>query len=146
MPNNKTPRRKHKPKNQYTPMMTPTRNTLALSLHMAVDNLITCPSPNTCNDVTKKLAVMTCAIDMKSSTAIAARQDPNAVAVKLMAKTLTSIIDRYARVGKVGISDDEADVLRKTAGSLDRALGTIPANVFKAAAVHVALYDATREK
>ena len=119
MSSNKKPRKKYREKIIHVPMMAKSRDALALQLYAAVKTLIHAPSVDACNEVSKKLAIMR---DAGLDT----------VALTTAMLVIDSVIDRFSRVGKIGISQSETEALQTAAGQLDRQLATIPVNVLKA--------------
>lgn len=101
-------------------MMAPSRDNLALQMHAAVETLISAPSIDAFNRVSKMLATLSA-----SGLHIAALDEATEIA--------NSICDRYERIKKIGVSNHEAEILRTRAGQLDVMLATVPVNVFKAA-------------
>lgn len=97
---------------------------MALDLHLAVETLIKAPSPTAYNRLSAILATLiVCKVtgdDIDVSTRI-----------------LIDICDRHERVGKVGVSDEEARKLRAASIGLDAKIGVIPANLFAQSKVEV---------
>ena len=119
MSGNKKPRKAYREKLIHVPMMPESRDTLAMQLHAAVETLIHAPSVDACNEVSKKLAIMNHA-------------GLQSVALSTAIMVIDSVIDRFIRVKKIGISQSETETLQTAAGQLDRQLATIPVNVLKA--------------
>ena len=115
-----SPRKAYKPKFVSIPMMAENRNMLAMHLHIAVDTLIAAPSVDAYNRVSKMLATLYKAGCTKPCLTLATH-------------AVNAICDRFERVQKVGVSEDEATVLRHASGELDEELARIPFNKFKAA-------------
>ena len=126
MAGTKRPRKAYKSRGAFVPMMQCTRNDLALELRLAIELLIAEPSPDAYNQLSKMLLAM-------GNTG--ARGESLARANN----TMLAICDRFDRVGKVGVSTDEAASLRGAAGGLDEMLSHIPINVFTAAVAVVSI-------
>lgn len=120
MAKNKKPRKQRKERAVHLPMMAGTRDRLALSLHLAVEVLINRPTVDSYNSLSTKFCTL-------SNAGI----DNDALRSGSLA--LVAICDRYERVGKVGVTGDEAAALRDSVGLLDAALASIPANKLAAA-------------
>jgi len=127
------PRKAYKPKREHIPMMGNSRDNLAMSLHMDVEAAVLAPSFEAMNTLSRKAAILSAAVDYQSTTKIHYRDDPQSKALVAMLLTLESIDNRYQKVGKWGVTGDEAKTLRVTAGVLDESLSGIPMNVFQAA-------------
>jgi hypothetical protein len=112
--------KKHWIKPVNVPMMTSTRNDLAIEMRLAIKGLIGAPSIDSCNQLSLMLAALTQAGSCHP-------------ALDAATEAVNSVVDRYERVKKIGVSDKEADILEHAAGGLDALLGTIPINVFRAA-------------
>ncbi len=117
----------YRPRIPNVPMMTEARDALALSMHWAIQALITHPTVETYNALSTKL----------STLGYAGLDIP---ALEMAKQQLISICDRYERVGKIGVSDSEAARLRAAAPDLDAALGTIPINKMARAETVTALH------
>ena len=113
-------RKAYRQKPIHVPMMRESRDSLAMQLHARIESLILAPSIDSCNEVSKVLATMAEA-GMKSDSLDAATEAVN------------SVIDRWERVKRIGVSAQEAETLRQSAGRLDVLLPSIPVNVLKAA-------------
>lgn len=112
-------RKAYRPKPVHIPMMAESRNALAMQLYAAIKTLVDRPDVDACNRVSKILATMSQA-GLKSTHLDEASEAMN------------QIVDRFIRVGKIGVSDSEAETLHRTAGQLDVLLATIPVNVLRA--------------
>lgn len=113
-------RKAYRPKPVHLPMMKESRDALAMHLHARVESLILAPSIDSCNEVSKVLATMSYA-------------GLDSVALDAASEAVNAIIDRWERVKRIGVSAQEAEVLRQSAGRLDVLLPKIPVNVLKAA-------------
>ena len=113
-------RKAYRPKPVHMPMMKESRDALAMQLHARVESLILAPSIDSCNEVSKVLATMSYA-------------GLDSVALDAASEAVNAIIDRWERVKRIGVSAQEAEVLRQSAGRLDVLLPKIPVNVLKAA-------------
>jgi hypothetical protein len=107
-------------------MMRCTRNDLALELRLAIELLIAEPSPDAYNQLSKMLLAM-------------GNSGARGESLARANNTMLAICDRFDRVGKVGVSTDEAASLRSAAGGLDEMLSHIPINVFTAAVAVVSI-------
>ena len=105
------------PKPVNVPICSNTRDNLALELRLAVENLILAPSPISYNEVSKMLATIY-------------RTGARGEGLDLASDALTLICNRFERVHKVGVSEAEAEQLRRGAAGLDEMLAHIPLNKF----------------
>ncbi|AEK63197.1 hypothetical protein [Collimonas fungivorans] len=117
----------YKPRSVRIPMMPETRNSLALELHLATEALIAVPSPDTYNQLSMMLAALRRAGAMD-------------VSIDQASDAMLSICDRFDRVGKVGVAESEAAILRQAAGGIDRQIGTVPMNKFKQSVADVSAF------
>lgn len=125
MAGNRKPTRRRKIKSTYVPMMKATHDNIALEMHLSVEALVGAPGPATYNQLSKMLRVM----------GDVGTDDP---ALHRANATMLAIADRFDRVGKVGVSEAEADILRQEIGALETLLRTVPVNRFVAAVNNVA--------
>jgi hypothetical protein len=114
--------KKYQPRAVAIPMMAETRDELALALHAAVETLIHAPDVDTYNELSLRLVTLGRVVGPKQFLEAAKR-------------AMMDVAERYGRVGKFGVKDDEAAALRLSAGAMDRALGLIPVNYLLAAEV-----------
>lgn len=112
------------------PMVTETHRRLALELRMAGEALVTCPTVEAFNQLSKFLAAL-CNAGMAGE------------AIDLATDTMSDICDRYERVQKIGVSELEAEWLRLAIASIDDRLPLIPVNRFELAVAEVAVFCAT---
>ncbi len=111
------------------PMVTETHRRLALELRLAVETLIAAPDPDTYNTLSKMLAALKRAgLD---STALDCAND-----------TMSDIVDRFERIGRVGLKESEKASLRQAAAGIDGSLARIPVNKFAEAVAAVEVYCA----
>jgi hypothetical protein len=124
----KTKRNKaYKPRSVRIPMMAETRNSLALELHLATEALIAVPSPETYNQLSMMLASLRRAGAMHAC-------------IDQASDAMLSICDRFDRVGKVGVAESEAAILRQAAGGIDSQIGTVAVNKFKQSVADVSAF------
>lgn len=135
--NSKPKRKKYRPKAIYKPMMANTRADIALDMHLAVEACISAPSPATFDQLGAMLASMATAVNQQEGPPIEHRGDDDSKAIVRMLKTLSSIQERFDRVGKYGVSEEEAEELRAAIGYMDSALARIPMNVMQASIYQV---------
>lgn len=112
----KKPRNKrHSPRLPNIPMMTETRNGLALELRMAIEALIYEPSIDLFNHVSTRLITLgrVCGVQPCLESAKQAMLD---------------VFARFERVGRMGVSPEEAESLRAASGEMDSMLAMIPVN------------------
>ena len=121
-------RRKFQPK-ANVPMGTETHRRLALELRMAGEALIGSPSVDAFNQLSKMFAAL-------------ASAGMEGEAIDLATDTMNDICDRYQRVGKIGLTDCEAEWLRLAIASIDDRLPRLPVNRFDRAVAEVAAYCA----
>jgi hypothetical protein len=117
------PRKAYNPNKHvaHIPMMKNSRDSLALGLHMSIEALIAAPSIDTYNALSKKVMTMDGALGGNHSPIESAKG------------ALNSVEARFQRVGKVGISPEEAEALRGASAGLDVLLAAIPVDVMQAA-------------
>ncbi len=123
---NKKPRKAYQSRAPSVPMQKSTRDSIALDLHLAVEALISAPSPDTYNQLVKMMETI-------QRTGAAGHPLQSAMI------TLAKICDRYDRVKKVGVSAEEAEQLRHASAGIDEMIGRIPMNKFRAAVAGVSI-------
>lgn len=111
-------------------MTTETHRRLALQLRMAGEALITHPTPDTYNQLTKMLATLVRA--KMSSPAI---DDAN--------KALSDICDRFEEEGRIYVTDEEAARIRAAVARLDDRLPAVAVNHFRQAVAEVEVFCAS---
>lgn len=112
------------------PMVTETHRRLALELRAAAETLIGAPSVETFNQLSKMLAAL--------STAGMFGQ-----AMDLATGAMGEICDRYERVGKVGVKQEEAEQLRLALAAIDGKLPSITLNKFEESVAEVEVFCAS---
>lgn len=110
-------------------MVRETQRRLALELALAVEGLAGAPSPDTYNTLSKMLAALK-------------RAELDTPALERATTTMNAIVDRFERVGKVGLKETEAIALRAAAADIDGALFRIPVNKLAEAIAAVAIHCA----
>lgn len=130
MPRQNAQRRPPRRWTANTPMVRETHRRLALELRLAVEALVGAPSPASYNVLSKMLA------SLRRAGVAATALEPATVA-------MNQICDRFERIGKVGLSGDEAATLRREAGNLEQLLPALPVNVFARAVAEVQIFCAT---
>jgi hypothetical protein len=130
MPRSTAPRRERRQRAANRPMMQETHRRLALELRLAVESLAGAPSPDSYNVLSKMLAALS-------------RGGIRLAALETATATMNQICDRYERVGKVGLKDDEAQALRHAVALIEATLPKMPVNVFARAVAEVEIYCAT---
>lgn len=112
--------KKHRPRMANIPMMTETRDSLALGMRMSIEALITAPSVETYNAVSLRLVTLGRVVGahdfMESAKA-----------------AMLDVFARYERIGKMGVSDPEAARLRDASRLMDAVIALVPVNKFAAA-------------
>lgn len=108
-------------------MVTETHRRLALELRLATEALIGAPSPVTYNTLSKMLAALN-------------RAGLEAPALSEATDTLNEVVDRYERIGKVGMKAAEAAALRQSIAAIDGAMARIPVNKFAEAVAAVEVF------
>ena len=96
---------------------------------MAVETLASAPSPDAYNQLSKMLAAMRAAGvqgELLDSATV----------------TMNTICDRYERVGKIGLKDDEVQALRGAIAAIEAAMAQLPLDVFAAAVAKIEVYCA----
>lgn len=108
-------------------MVTETHRRLALELRLAAEALIGAPSTVTYNTLSKMLAAPNRAGMVTPS-------------LDRATDTLNAVVDRYERIGKVGLKDAEAAALRLAVAGIDGAMARIPVNKFSEAVAAVEIF------
>jgi hypothetical protein len=138
MSRNKKTRKAYRPRAVHVPMMAETHERLALTLHMAVETLISRPSSTAYNEMTKKIASLTDAVgNMRNTSDLSGHRDATANALRTAVMVLDSVWKRWERTGAVAVTEIEAISLRNACGVLDNAIKEIPKNVFDACVLQV---------
>lgn len=117
----------YKPRPISIPMMAETRDSLSLELRLAIEVLIAAPSADTYNQLSKMLAALRRAGATDSS-------------IDDASDAMLAICDRFERVGKVGVSENEMTVLRQAADGIDREIGTVPMSKFRQSVADVSAF------
>lgn len=112
--------KRHIPFIPRIPMMVETRDSLALALRLSVETLIAAPSVDAYNTVPLKLVTL---------GRVVGAQDFMEAAKSAM----LDVAARFERVGKMGVSDPEAAVLRDSLRLMDAVIALVPVNEFAAA-------------
>jgi len=122
-------RKQFQPK-AHVPMGSETYKRLMLELFAACETLINRPSVDAYNTMSKMLAQL-------------ARAGVYGEGIDLGTDTLSNVCDRYERVHRIGLTEDEAQDLRESIRSIDRALPKVPVNVLQRAIAEVEIYLST---
>lgn len=130
MPSTAKPRKQYRPREINRPLTAPAHRRLALEIRLAVETLAAAPSVESYNMVSKMLAAL-------------ARAGLKCEALDRANEVMESIVDRYGRVGKVGLKDAEAESLRQAIAVIDGRMATIPANRIVEAVASVEVFCAT---
>lgn len=109
------------------------RDSIAMSMHMAVEVLLAAPDSKVFTDVTKQLAIMSAAVDYGASVRIKDRTDDYARAICSALEACEGIQARHAAKGVWGVSGDEINRLRAAVFHFDEALKLIPWPVYQSA-------------
>lgn len=109
--------KRHTPFVPRIPMMVETHSDLVLGLRMSIEALIAAPGIETYNAVSLRLVTL---------GRVVGKQD----FMERAKRAMLDVFARFERVGKIGVSDDEAAILRKTAGDMDAAIAYVPVNEF----------------
>lgn len=125
MAGNRKPRKQHKRREIVIPMTASTKNDIAMRLHAAVETLIHAPSIETYNHISQQLILL-------------AQAGGKSQALEDGKLALIEVAQRYDRVGKVGISEDEARRLRLASGGMDGLIGKCSINQFVHAEIQTA--------
>jgi len=112
------------------PMTAETYQRLALQLRMAGEALITYPTPDTYNQLTKMLATL-----VRAKMTNPAIDEAN--------KALSDICDRFEEEGRVHVTDDEASRIRQAVARLDEKLPAVAVNHFRQAQAEVEVFCAS---
>lgn len=115
------------------PMVTTTRDRLALEIRMAGEVLAACPTIDAYNALSKMLA----ALDRAGM-----RPDLLAPGTALMNR----ICDRYEQTDSITVECEEAAGLRKMAANIDAALHRVPLQRLNRAVAEVELFFAVRDQ
>jgi hypothetical protein len=108
------------------PMTQETYDRLALELRMAGEALITSPSVDTYNRLSKLLATLN-------------RGGMRGTAIELGTATMNAICDRFQADGTISVTEDEAEQLRTAIWSIEPALPKMPVNRLRTALAEVAI-------
>lgn len=111
-------------------MVTETHRRLALELRLAGEALIGAPSPVTYNTLSKMLAAL-----KRAGLASSSLDHAN--------DTMGDIVDRFERVGKVGLKESEAAALRQAIAGIDGSMARIPVNKLSEAVAAVEIFCAS---
>lgn len=112
------------------PMTTDTYERLSLQLRMAVEALITHPTPDTYNSLTKIMSTL-----VRCNLV----GDP----MDLGNDALSDICDAYEVTGAIAVTDVQAEQLRLAIDSVDRYLPLVPVNKLKQAMAEVEVFCAS---
>lgn len=111
-------------------MTTETYQRLALELRMAGEALITHPTPDTYNQMSKMFAAL-------------ARAGMGGDALDLPNDALSDICDRFGEEGRIRITDVEAEHIRIAIADLDRRLPAVAVNHLRQAVAEVEVFCAS---
>lgn len=109
------------------PMTTESHRRLALQLRLAAESLIGAPTPESYNTLSKMLAAL-----KRAGLKLQAVDDATA--------TMNLICDRFERVGKVEVSADEAEELRRALARIDGGMWRLPINLLAEAIASVEVF------
>lgn len=121
----------------HIPMMQETRNRIALSMRMAVENMVMAPSSAAATEVGKMMAIITAAMDFVYDAKADLRGDQAWMGVVVAVKAMESIQVRYDTRAVWELTKDEIKMLRAAAAQFDHVLRKIPYNVYEAARIFV---------
>jgi hypothetical protein len=130
MPSTSKPRKQYRRREINRPMTAPAHRRLALEIRLAVETLAAAPSVESYNTVSKMLAALT-----RAGLKCEALDRANAV--------MDVVVERYSRVNKVDLKDDEAAALRKAIAAIDGRMATIPVNRIAEAVASVEVFCAS---
>lgn len=111
------------------PMVTETRDRLALEIRMAGESLIGHPSIDAYNVLSKMLAALE-------------RAGMSAVLLHPGTKVMNTICDRYEESGSITVEPEEANRLRQVIAAIDVSLHRIPLQRFTLAVAEVETFAA----
>lgn len=141
MAGNKRPRKPQKVVRINTPMQKTMRDQIALELRLAVEAMILAPGEETAQQIASFLLTLATAINSVGKLAgkayVLDRKDDDAAAIRDAMEALQDVEARFSRVGKYGVSPEEAARLRGASNGLDSALGRVPYNIFQQACLAV---------
>lgn len=109
--------KKYIPRAINLPMMSSTRDDLALGLRMSIEALIAAPSVDTYNAVSLRLVTL---------GRVVGAQD----FMESAKAAMLSVFARYERVAKMGVSESEAAQLRDASRLMDAVIALVPVNKF----------------
>lgn len=109
--------KRYQPRMPSIPMMVETRSDLALGLRMSIEALIAAPGIETYNAVSLRLVTLGRVVGKQPFMEDAKR-------------AMLDVFARFERVGKIGVNESEAAILRATAGDMDAAIAYVPVNEF----------------
>ena len=114
--------------NANVPMVTETRDRLALEIRMAGETLISRPTVDTYNTLSKMFAAL-------NRAGLADIVDPGS-------QTMNKICDRYERTGGITVEAEEATGLRQVIADVDANIHRIPLQRFDQAVTDVEVFFA----
>jgi hypothetical protein len=129
MPTTSKPRKPYRQRRANRPMTATVHRRLALEIRLAVETLVGAPSPDSYNTLSKMLAALAGA-GMKCE------------ALTRATDTMNMVLDRYERIGKIGLSGDEIRALRESIAVLDGRMALIPVNRIAEAVAQVEVFCA----
>jgi hypothetical protein len=112
------------------PMTTETYQRLSLQLRMAVEALITHPTVETYNQLTRRMATLV-------------RCNLAGEAMDLGNDALSDICDGFEATGAITVTDVQAEHLRMAIDSIDHALPLVPVNKLRQAVAEVEVFCAS---
>jgi hypothetical protein len=122
-----TPRPSIAPALLFTlPLTAKQHDTLAMQMHMQVDTFILAPTTATGTALAHTMTIISRAIELQSPTPLDRRTDPDAIAIVKVGKALDSVMSRFDRMQRYGVSECEKEALRSGSGALDGAIGHMP--------------------
>lgn len=130
MPRTQKPRKQYRRREVNRPLTAPLHRRLALEIRMAVETLAAAPSVESYNTLSKMLAAL-------------ARAGLQCEALERANGVMDLVVERYSRVGRVGLKDAEVAELRQAIAVLDGRMATIPANRIAEAVASVEVFCAT---
>lgn len=118
-------------------MMATTRDSIALAMRMAAENMALVPSSTVATEVSRLLAVMTTSMDYVTPKDLDVRADPVWLAIQSACNVMHAAEVRHDAGEGYRVSPEELAALREAAAQFDAALRRIPFNVWKASSTMV---------
>ena len=101
-----------------------------MQMHAQIEYFIQQPCQESILHVARNFSILARVISHQSETPINRRTDAAAVAICSLVNATNDVQSRLDRMGSYGVSDIEAENLRKSSGVMDSIIATMPIDVF----------------